>query len=93
MKGNKHTCNRPLSSRSPRNLTKTISSMERRTRSRGSETVAAAAAGESSARSAILCCVGWDKSSFLFKDVKWGCLEKRNYIGRRTFFLFVYWRS
>lgn len=52
MKG-KHTCNRPLSSRSPRNLTKTISSMERRTRSRGSETVAAAPAVESSARSAI----------------------------------------
>ena len=33
-----HTCSRPLSSRSPRNLTNTISSNDNRTRSRGSET-------------------------------------------------------
>lgn len=32
----KHTCSRPFNSRSPRNLTRTISSMHRRTRSSGS---------------------------------------------------------
>lgn len=33
-----HTCKRPFSSRSPLNFTKTISSSERRTRSKGSDT-------------------------------------------------------
>ena len=37
----KYTCKRPLSSRSPRSLTNTISSKDRRTRSNGSETAAA----------------------------------------------------
>lgn len=32
----RYTCNRPLSSRSPRSFTKTTSSRRRRTRSRGS---------------------------------------------------------
>ena len=41
--GNKHTCNLPLSSRSPLSLTKTISSNERRTKSSGSDTAAVSA--------------------------------------------------
>ena len=49
----KHTCNRPFNSRSPRNLTKTISSMERRTRSRGSETAAAVSSGMSAMRDGL----------------------------------------
>lgn len=47
------TCNRPLSSLSPRSFTKTISSKERRTKSRGSDTGAASP----SPMSAILKCL------------------------------------
>jgi len=41
--GSKRTCNRPLSSRSPLSLTNTVSSNDSRTKSKGSDTVAASA--------------------------------------------------
>jgi hypothetical protein len=65
-----HTCNLPFNSRSPRSLTNTISSRQRRTRSSGSDTGAEAP----SSTSAMTCSVGIVvKNVVVATLVAWNC--------------------